>query len=284
MRPKILTVGHVCLDVVHSVPQLPTLDRKIDSDYSRLQLGGNAANSARAIIQMGGFAEVCSVLGDKTDPVTMMISDLLLSSSMLARFRNIEGVASPISSIMLLPDGSRAISNHTDRILSESLADIGSIDFNMCLGDTHRIPLVRSVFEVATIQGIPTMLDVDKPVPSIDDLPKSTQTWFSQESWVAMELFKIGLPDVQKQLGGVVGITDGENPIRWIQDDGIVRFFEPTSTAPINTLGAGDVFRASLALNVCLGKRIEDAIEAACSSACEHITGKTLKKIIGEMS
>jgi sugar/nucleoside kinase (ribokinase family) len=141
--------------------------------------------------------------------------------------------------------------------------------------------MVRKVFEIARAAGIPTMLDVDSVVDNLDDLPQADYVWFSNEAWMTSAATLGNVSDIQDHFGGLLGVTNGPESIWWIEKNGILGECEPNRINAINTLGAGDVFRAAFAIATCLGRSTYDAVAAACYSAGEHITNKPLTKITG---
>ena len=284
MTKRILAAGHTCHDVVHYVPTMPAPEIKVPSNRLRVQLGGNAANVAVALITLGADTDLCCVLGSRYDPVT----DTILT---LARLRNIgldcgflESESSPISSVMILPNGDRALTSYQPQAIIDAVCDIPTItQYDMVHGDSYRLPLVKKVFQEARKYKVPTMLDIDKAVNSIYDLPASNYVMFSNEAFTAMSLTKEDLIPLQHYFGGVVGYTSGSDLIRYADSSGVYHHQPVLIENPVNTLGAGDTYRAALALHLCYGKDIHTAIKLACNSAYEHILEKKLTTITGDM-
>lgn len=279
MIPKILAVGHSCLDIVHSLPEIPAPNIKVPSAKVDVQVGGNAANEAVALCDLGAHADLHTILGRDSHPFTRILLALLKSRGVgtkLCLFDETQDC--PSSTIMVLPDGERAIMNwQSNEIRSAIPSPIALDGYAMIVADTYRLPMVRSVFCSAAGAGIPTMIDVDDPLPDIGMIPAAGYVWFSHEAW---RRHRIPIKDLQARFGGVVGITDGHRPVTWVGNDGVVRYHQPPAVNAINTLGAGDVFRARFALGVCMKESIERSIEQACIAACEHITGMQLTRAI----
>lgn len=279
MIPSILTVGHACLDIVHKVPRIPLPNTKVSSREVDIRIGGNAANCAAALSEMGARVDLCTVLGSDDHPFTRILISLLRSAAVgtsLCRFDPTQPC--PSSTIMVMDDGERAIMNWQGEEIRSGISLPSSLDgYNMIQADAYRLPMVRQVFMMARKSGIPTMIDIDSPVDDIGLLPSADHVWFSHESWRKQ---RIPLRDLQARLGGIVGITDGDRPVSWIGLDGRIRYHQPPTVIARNTLGAGDVFRARLGLGICIGEPIETAVEKACISACEHITDSPLTKVI----
>ena len=285
MTVKVLTVGHACLDVVHYVPTMPTPDIKVPSDRLRVMLGGNAANVASALIELGADADLCCVLGSKYDPITNTILTLARSKNIGLDCCFIEHDSSPISSVMILPNGERALTSYQSQSIIDASCAIPDLDqYDMVHGDSYRLNLIRAAFSKAHAQRVPTMLDVDKPVDSISDLPTSNFTIFSKEAFDAMHLTVNDLMSLQKYFNGIVGYTAGPNAIVYADSQKIYTFQPKTIDNPVNTLGAGDSYRAALIMHLCYKKDIHTAIKLACNTAYEHILEKTLTTITGDIN
>lgn len=278
MTVNILTVGHACLDIVHRVPQIPVPNTKVDSKEVSIIIGGNAANCASALKELGADADLCTVLGSEDHPFTRILISLLRSHGVgtkLCIFDNTQPGAS--STIMVLDDGERAIVNWQGHELKNAISLPASVKgYSMVQGDAYRLPMVRQVFAMAHAAGVPTMLDVDGPIDDIGLIPRADYIWFSHEAWRKQ---RIPLADLQQRFSAVIGITDGDRPVSWIGKDGVVQYHQPPSVVPRNTLGAGDVFRARLGLGICLGEPLHQAVAQACDTACRHIT---LQPLAGE--
>ena len=275
MTFKILAVGHAGVDFVHGVTDHLNPNKKIDSRFSAVQLGGSAANVASALKDLGADVTVCTILGDKTDPITVLFENLLASKDIDLVCKYVDAVATANSLITVLPNGDRAITSYQPiEIVREWAVNIDVSQYDLVLGDSYRLPLVSNIFAIAQSLAIPTMLDVDKTVAPTDMLPYATHVWFSHEAWQSYDLGQV------QQLS-TIGVTNGENPVTWLEPcSSLFQSFTPRSVNVKNSLGAGDVFRASLALHLLMKEPLATAIEHACDSAGEHISGNRLTKII----
>lgn len=279
MKPKILTVGHACLDIVHSVPSIPLPNTKVATNEVEIRIGGNAANAAGALCEMGANADLCTVLGSDSHPFTRILVALLKQVQIGTEFCRFDDTQPcPNSTIMVTPDGERAIINwQSDHIKSSVSRPRDIRGYSLVMADSYRLPMVREVFSMAREAAVPTMIDVDGAVSDIGLIPRADHIWFSHEAWRKQ---RIPIQDLQARFGGVVGITDGDRPITWVGTDGIVRHHSPPTIVARNTLGAGDVFRARLGLGICIGESLTSAIENACEVAAKHVTNQPLDMVI----
>ncbi len=272
---KILTVGHACVDFVHGVTDHLTPNKKLDSVFSNIQLGGSAVNVASALKDLGADVTVCTTLGSKSDITTTIFKQLLDAKGIDIVCNHIDSAATANSLVTVLPNGDRSITCYQSaEIVEDDSVDVDVSKYDIVLGDNYRLPLVSKLFDIAQSLSIPTMLDVDKISATTDSLPYATHVWFSHEAWQAFDMARI------QQLS-TIGVTNGENPVMWLEPcSSVFQSFTPRSINVKNSLGAGDVFRASLALQLLMKKPLATAIECACDSAGEHISGKRLTKII----
>lgn len=275
MTFKILAVGHAGVDFVHGVTDHLNPTNKLDSSFSAVQLGGSAANVASALKDLGADVTVCTILGNKTDLITVLFENLLASKDINLVCKYVDTATTANSLITVLPNGDRSITSYQPiEIVREASVDVDVSQYDLVLGDSYRLPLVSTIFDLAQSLSIPTMLDVDKTVAPTDSLPYATHVWFSHEAWQTFDMLRL------QQLS-TIGVTNGENPVVWLEPcSSVFQSFTPQSVNVINSLGAGDVFRASLALQLLTKIPLATAIERACNSAGEHISGKRLTKII----
>jgi sugar/nucleoside kinase (ribokinase family) len=278
---KILTVGHACVDFVHGVTDHLIPSKKLDSVFSNIQLGGSAVNVAIALKNLGADVTVCTTLGSKSDITTTIFKQLIDAKGIDIVCNHIDNAATANSLVTVLPNGERSITCYqSNELVEDDTVDIDVASYDIVLGDNYRLPLVSKIFEQASLQSIKTMLDIDKSIQNIKKLPPATYTWLSYEAWCSLREQQRDLKYLYKMFSSVVGFTQGADPVNWVDSDGFVKKHKPKFVNVTNSLGAGDVFRASLAVQLCMNIPLATAIERACESAGEHISGKRLTKII----
>lgn len=279
---KILTVGHACLDIVNYVDFLPHQNCKVASKKLEIIIGGNAANAAVAITNLGFGADLCTVLGSHSHPFTRILMILLNEKKVGTKFIEFnEQEDCSVSSVFIDKSGSRTIVNfQSEKLQSLSSSDIDLKEYSIIMGDTYRMPMINQVFKVANNHKVPTMLDVDCPI-HIDDLPQCDYTWFSAETFGEISKIypNLTLGDIQRVTGGLVGVTDGANPVIWLEPESLtIKSYQPPKIEAYNTLGAGDVFRARFAIEICNQSSVSLAVKNACDTACEFLLQKFFYK------
>lgn len=280
MKPHLLTVGHACLDMVYRVPYLADADKKVASTDMAMQIGGSAGNTASAIVDLGASADVCTVLGNPTRLTTHNLIHLLRDKGIGVECTFVDRVSGPVSTICITPDGNNSITSWQPEPVREAVHFPQDITkYSAVLGDVYRLPMVKVVFEQAAAARIPTFLDIDLPVDNVKDLPQADHVWLSHAAWTNLDERQKDLRTLQQHFGKVVGVTNGPNPVIWIDESGSIQQLTPPEVTAINTLGAGDVFRAALAVALCLGESLSAAIKIACIRATQHITNTQLMRI-----
>lgn len=279
---RIMTVGHACIDIVHWIPRGLSVNNKSDSIDSRLQIGGSAANVGGALRRLGADAILCAVLGSTRDPLTTMLLASLANMGVETDCIHVE-LPCPNSIVAVSANGDNSLSSYQPLQIINAIHVPSSLEgISMIMGDIYRLPMVERVFAMARAAGIPTMLDVDKALPSYEHLPPADFVWFSQEAWRAIDEPMRSLSMASNHFGGSVGTTDGSNPVTWIDANGTVAQHRPPKVLARSTLGAGDVFRAALAIGICQGYDLFTAVAAACASAGQHVAGESLASMYPE--
>ncbi|MBM7043791.1 MULTISPECIES: carbohydrate kinase family protein [Rhizobium] len=138
-NPRLLVVGHICLDYLCRVPVLPHRDDRIAAEHIDKALGGPAANLAVAAASVGAPYELqidlATSIGDDGD------SEWALAE-LLARNVNVLPIRRPIKNrlpramVIIEANGSRTIIHETFELseidLTENM-DIGPANVRSCL-------------------------------------------------------------------------------------------------------------------------------------------------------
>src|SRR5262249_33537380 len=121
---------------------------------------------------------------------------------------------------------------------------------------------VRPICEAARRRGIPVVLDADRPTVEDDPLfAIPTHVIFSSEclrATTGLDDLTAGLSRMAPRTKAFVAVSDGPGPVRYI-NDGVVHLLPVFHIEAIDTLAAGDVFHAGIALGLAEGR---DAIAA----------------------
>ena len=110
---NILSVGHVCADLIYYSNTIPSLNNKVSCEQAEIVLGGNAANVARALTELGATVDLCSVVGGEHNPYTQLIVSLLNDYGVnhdCLKYK--DTLATPSSIIIVNDKGERTVIYH----------------------------------------------------------------------------------------------------------------------------------------------------------------------------
>jgi sulfofructose kinase len=161
--------------------------------------------------------------------------------------------------------GERMIVTHRDpRIESAQLADPDSLvkDVTVLLADNRFPHLVRPLCEAARRRGILVVLDADRPTTEDDPLfAIASHVVFSGEclrETTRLGDLGAGLRRMAPRTAAFLAVSDGPGPVRYLAE-GVVRELAVFKIDAVDTLAAGDVFHAGIALALAEGR---DAVAA----------------------
>ncbi|WP_025769242.1 PfkB family carbohydrate kinase [Thioalkalivibrio sp. HK1] len=276
--PRILCVGIAVLDLIMRVEAMPRRADKYRSRDADLVGGGCAANAAVAIARLGGSAHLAGCLGD--DGIADMIeSDLIAEGVDCTRLHRLEGRRSSFSSIYIDSSGERQIVNFRDICDEESASEAGRAmsmeGFDAILADTRWPAGADLAMRKARRLSIPGILDAEPP---FDACPRALEdadhVFFSHRGLRAFSRLddtERGLAFAAERIGGIVGVTEGADAVRWIDATGLhCQNSHPIDA--VDTLGAGDAWHGALALALAQQACLRDAIVFANATAAIKCT------------
>ncbi len=259
--PAVLCVGIAVQDLVFRVAEFPPPGGKCMTHEFAVIPGGCAVNAAIAVARLGGKAHYAGPLGHPGDTISNQLIDQMTREGVgtLGVVRVPEATA-PVSGIMVDGSGERMIATYRDkRIESARIADPDRLVANMSLvlADNRFPHFVRPICEAARRRGIPVLLDADRP--TIEDDPLfaiPTHVVFSseclRETTGEHDLAK-GLERMATRTKAFLAVSDGSGPVRYIED-GSLRTMPAFKVEVVDTLAAGDVFHAGIALALAEGR------------------------------
>jgi sugar/nucleoside kinase (ribokinase family) len=190
----------------------------------------------------------------------------------------VAGATAPVSGIMVDAAGERMIVTHRDkRIETARLADPDQLvaDVSLLLADNRFPELVRPVCEAAKRRGIPIVLDADRPTVEDDPLfAIPTHVIFSGEclrATTGLDDLSGGLQRMAARTQAFLAVSDGPAPVRYLAD-GAVRTLPVFKVDAVDTLAAGDVFHAGIALALAEGRDAVSAMRFGAAAAALKCT------------
>jgi sugar/nucleoside kinase (ribokinase family) len=185
----------------------------------------------------------------------------------------VAGATAPVSGIMVDAAGERMIVTHRDkRIETARITDPDRLvaGVSLLLADNRFPELVRPVCEAARRRGVPVVLDADRP--SVEDDPLfriSTHVIFSGEclrGTTGLDDLSAGLQRMAPRTSAFLAVSDGAGPVRYLAE-GAVRTMPVFKIEAIDTLAAGDVFHAGIALALAEGRDEVSAMRFGAAAA-----------------
>jgi sulfofructose kinase len=190
----------------------------------------------------------------------------------------VDGLHSPISSILVQASGERAIVNYRDDALARARCENPARlveDADAVLIDNRFPEFSLPVAQAAKVRGKIVLMDADDPTRETDALLNAcTHVVFSSHglrSTAQMQDFEAGLIATAKRTRALLAVTDGANG-SWWHDGSAVRHIEAWPVRAIDTLGAGDVFHGACVLALAQGEAFESALRFAAAAAALKCT------------
>ena len=242
----VLCVGHASYDLVFSVPYHPNQDEKIVADNLLGCGGGPAANAAVTAARLGFKAAFAGYLGCDTFGNNHYAE--LQSQGVDTRFIHRGDSPTPLSTILVKPDGKRALINYkgnTQALVADAI-NFANINTKTVLFDGHE-PHVSLALLAQLDPNTPTILDAGS-------LHQGTQRLMDKVDYlVCSEKFALQYSgDIQTALvklaavSANVVVTLGEHGLIWQRGNQIGQLPSPP-VAAIDTTGAGDAFHGAFA-------------------------------------
>jgi len=284
-QAQILCYGEIDLDIYVALNRLPTMALSAWCSEDFENIGGAAANSAMWLANWGLPTRLAGHdLGDDRpgDVVRELLAEQpLLDTRYIARHA---GYRTPRCQCLVTPDGERSFITHWPeevRMTAPSpqmLEGVKLLNLDMS-GPT---PLRLRAAELAAERDIPVMInDIYEPdhalLPLIDVLVISADIVrnkhpASNASDLAAALMSAGNCDVI--------VSNAAGDIEIFSRSGTRELVRPPAVKPVDTTGAGDVFKSGLAYGLLQGLPLREAVKwgaAAGSLMCQFAgTTKTL--------
>ncbi len=281
----ILCYGEIDLDIYVALNRLPTMERSAWCSDDFENIGGAAANSALWLANWGILTRLAGHdLGDDRpgDIVRELLAALpQLDTRYIARHASYR---TPRCQCLVTPDGERSFITHwPEEVLMtppshDMLEGVRLLNLDMS-GPT---PLRLKMAELAAARNIPVLINdiyqLDHPLlPFVDVLVISAaivRSKYSEASPIdlAAELMRAG--------DCAVIVTDAGADINILSRDGTREVVRPPAVSPVDTTGAGDIFKSGLLYGLLRSLPLTEAVKwgaAAGSLMCQFAgTTKTL--------
>jgi len=266
--PLVVCVGLCVVDLILAVDRVPQTAGKFFADASVESPGGPAATAAAAIARLGGRARFVGRLGGDTRGDRIV--SVLEAAGVEVDVERLADLSSPVSAVLVTPDGERTIVNHTDaRLFATPPPATAFAGADAVLADA-RWPLgAVAAMDRAAASGVPGILDLDLvPAADVDAfwpaVHAATHVVASAPGLAAL-VPGSGESDgesLASMTGGWVAVTAGSEGVHWAGGH-----LAPPGVRAVETLGAGDVFHGAFALALVEGSSKEHALRFASAAA-----------------
>lgn len=268
--PDVLCVGHASYDLIFLVPHHPAADEKTVASGFLGCGGGPAANAAVTVARAGGSAAFAGYLGN--DLFGQQHGEELRQAGVDASLCRRGDSPTPLSTILVKPDGQRALVNY--RGATQALAE-GAIDFSACrpkaiLFDGHEPLLSPPLARLAQAQGIPMVLDAGSVHAGTQALMGLVDHLVCSEKF-ARQASGSDIPEAALDFllrhAPTVVVTLGEHGLVWAKRDGSRGRLAAYAVNAVDTTGAGDAFHGAYAFCLAQGCGWEETLRYASATA-----------------
>lgn len=278
--PVVLCFGIAVQDLVFQVGDMPHEPVKYRATGFAAVGGGMAANAAVTIARLGGTARLISALGD--DTTGQAIKDELETYDVdCTDVAIVTGRTSPISAVFVDDAGERMIVNYKDPDLVEDQELVpDSLDgIDTVMADLRWEEGATRLFEKAAADGLPRVLDADKPQADDAILRAASHVAFSAPALrdlTGIHDLAAALRAASARTGAALSVTNGANGVLVLEGEA-VHHIPAFPVDVVDTNAAGDVFHGALALALAEDQPHLQALRFAAAAAalkCARFGGR----------
>ncbi len=268
---RILCIGTVTLDIVNQVPCYPGDDEEMRILSQQQRRGGNAANTATVLAQLGHQTEFLGNIA--ADSAGNWISQQLTREQVGNQYCPRMDGTTPTSYITLSQQtGTRSILHFRDlpELHSQALTTLPLGNIDWVHFEARNIDHIETMMDYLQQQSGTTRisLEVEKPRPHVEQLfSKVSYLFFSRhyaesQGYTSPELF---LQDLHSRWPRtMMSCTWGENGAYGItQEQGLTHHPALDDQTVIDTIGAGDTFNAGMIHQIVSGNHFTQALDFA---------------------
>lgn len=265
----LLCVGVATLDIVNRVARYPDEDSEVRAIAQAQRLGGNAANTASVLAQLGVRTSWVGNLAPAAEFIARSFARHGVDCSAAVR---VAGGVTPTSYITLsAANGSRTIVHYRD--LPEYSADdfvrLDLAPFDRVHFEGRAVDQLGSMLRHARMQAVPASLEVEKPRPGIEDLFGYADLLLFSHDYARARGFVDAIGLLRSLPGGIrATCTWGAQGAWGLDRDGrLLHQPAPPLAQVVDTVGAGDVFNAAMLHATLAGQPLEVALQSAVALA-----------------
>lgn len=285
---RILLTGIATLDIINVVDHYPHEDEELRALAHDEQSGGNAANTAVVLNQLGHHVEFAGVISEASGG-KKIINDLKRNNISI-NYCQYDSGAPPVSYITInRENGSRTIVHYRTipELSFESFDKIPLSEFDWYHFEGRNVESTLKMLDKIQQEIIekPVSLEVEKPRTSIEQLyPYADVVFFSRNfavtcGFAAAEEF---LQAQRKEIPHAILICAWGELGAWALDHNNTlhhsRAYPPEYI--IDTLGAGDTFNAAMIHNLLNNTGLTSSLSSACKLAGRKIAQQGFDQLV----
>lgn len=269
---QILCVGIAALDIVNRVRSYPSEDSDVRAIAQAVRLGGNAANTAVVLAQLG---EQAAWAGNLPATAGFAEREFARFGVDITRANRLHDTVMPTSYITVSEaTGSRTIVHYRD-MPDYAATSFGTLDlrgFDWVHFEGRAVPELAAMIEhVRGHTGIPLSLEIEKPRQGIEGLfARADLLMFSRD--YAVSHGRASPEDLLERLPRptMATCTWGADGAWAIGRDGRILREAAPRVEVVDTIGAGDVFNAGLLKSLSTGEDLATALASAVGLAARQ--------------
>jgi ketohexokinase len=267
---RIMCVGVATLDIINRVAHYPAEDCEVRALARSQRMGGNAANTAIVLAQLGVQAFWVGNLPLQAETVDHGFARYGVDASLAVR---VSDASMPTSYILLSQaSGSRSIVHFRD------LPEYRAADFLKL--DLHSIDWVhfegRAIDQLAPMlaharatRRLPVSMEVEKPRRGIEELFQQADLLLFSRDYALAKGFSDAATLLRSLPRDFLATCTWGAQGAWARDhDGrLMHAAAPPVDSIVDTVGAGDVFNAAMVNGLANGQAVDQALQAAVALA-----------------
>ena len=276
---SVMCVGIATLDHIFQVESFTEQEHKTRATMYESVGGGMAANAAVAIVRAGGRAILSTNLGDDLTG-SVILEELRTDYVDISQVNIVNGVASPVASVLINNKGERQIVSHIPRTLFERNWPLPNLpsDCSAVMVDTRWPSGACAALSAARKQDIPGVVDLEI-VDNEDVGPILLQASHivvpreSLEILTGVDNPAVALRKLTEITNAHVSVTLGSEGVIWLEGNTLQKL-PAVQIDALDTVGAGDVFHGILAKELGEGRDFRGAATEANLVAALKCTKK----------
>jgi ketohexokinase len=279
---RVMCVGIATLDIINRVEQYPVEDSEVRALAQSQRMGGNAANTATVLAQLGAHAFWVGNLAQPAEIVERDFSRYGVDTSLAMRLPD---AVMPTSYILLSEaSGSRSIVHFRDlpEYQAEHFLKLDLRSFDWVHFEGRAIDqLTPMLWRARGMCGLPVSLEVEKPRRGIEELFEQADLLLFSRDYAQAQGFSDAAALLRSLPQGVLATCAWGAQGAWAidQDSRLLHVAAPPLDSVVDTIGAGDVFNAAMVHARSSGRTMEQALRAAVSLASMQCTREGLELV-----